>query len=181
MKTNFTAIFLVLISAIINTDNVFAQNADKNIRPFSFTNSRNNAFKYMVIINDNSRNMATSYLRVMQTFIRDFEKAANESWHRINEKFVVHFTIDGKQTTALFNKKGKLLSKLSNCSEKDLSAETRELIKNSYSGYNIIRVIKTYHDGINFLIVQLEDDRSFVNLWWKNGEMQEELKYQKFK
>src|SRR4051794_30804950 len=147
MKTNFTAIFLVLISAIINTGNVFAQNADKNIRPFSFTDSRNNAFKNMIIINDNVRNMATNYLRIMQTFARHFEKATNESWYRIKENFVVHFTIDRKQTNAVFNKKGKLLYSLSNCSEKDLHAETRELIKNTYSGYNIIRVTKTYHDG----------------------------------
>jgi hypothetical protein len=159
------------------TSNSFAQNSDKNINPFSFTAGLNNIFKKTAIVNNKSLNMATSYLRVMQLFTRHFEKATNESWYRIEKNFVVDFIIDGEKTTAVFNKKGKLLYSLSNCTEKDLSAETREFIKDNYFGYNIIRVIKKFYDEKNILIIQLEDDRSLINLWWIDGEMQEPEKY----
>ena len=177
MKTAFIAMLWGIILTTTNADGVFAQNSDKNIDSFSFTAGLNNFFKNTAIVNDKSLNMATSYLRAMQSFTRHFEKATNESWYRIKKNFVVHFTIDGKKTNAVFNKKGKLIYSLSNCSEKDLPPETRSFIKNNYFGYNTIQVVKKYYDEKNLFIVQLEDDKNLINLWWIDGEMQKPIKY----
>jgi hypothetical protein len=125
--------------------------------------------------------MAASYIQVMRSFTFHFEKATNQSWSRYKKNLIVHFTIDGRKTTAVFNRKGKLLNSLSNCSEKDLSLETRAFISTTYNNYKIVCVTKAYYRGENRLVVLLEGEKSFIYLWWKDGEMQEPMECEEVK
>ncbi|HEX5151468.1 MAG TPA: hypothetical protein VFW07_08460 [Parafilimonas sp.] len=89
--------------------------------------------------------MATSYIRVMRSFTFHFENATNQSWFRYKKNFIVHFTADGKKENAVFNKKGKLLYSLSNCSEKDLPQQARTFININYHDCKIICVTEAYY------------------------------------
>jgi hypothetical protein len=58
-----------------------------------------------------------------------------------------------------------------------LPVETKEFIRGTYFGNSSMGMTKIYCNERNRLVVQLEDDRSLINLWWIDGEMQEPEKY----
>jgi len=178
-------LLILIITPIIFSWHCYAQTSHSQL-PFTADafvtkplHGSNDFFNSTIIANDNSRSMATSYIRVMQSFDFHFENATNQSWSRHKKNFIVHFTIDGKKTNAVFNKKGKLLYSLSNCSEKDLPDASRTLINTTYGDYKIFCVTEACYRGENRLVVVLEDEKSIVYLLWKNGKLQEPMKCEK--
>ena len=70
-----------------------------------------------------------------------------------------------------------LIYSISACPEKYLPVESKEFIRGTYFGYSSMGMTKIYCNERNRLVVQLEDDRSLINLWWIDGEMQEPAEY----
>jgi hypothetical protein len=118
---------------------------------------------------------------VTNAFGKSFKSATNVNWSKVDKNFQASFTVDGKETKALYNKKGRLVYTISYGSEKDLSSENRKMVKGAYVDYTITSAIEIKEDNRTIWVIKLEDITSLVFVRLENGTLEETKYYQKAK
>ena len=81
--------------------------------------------------------------------------------------------------SAYFKKNGSLVYHLSYGYEKDVPAEIRRLVNNTYTGYAISRAILVKAQNRNIWVVNLEGLKRWVIISIEDGELQEVKNFEK--
>ena len=119
--------------------------------------------------------------KVLVAFKKSFDKVTNPTWSGVGKDFLVRFTINGKERSALFTKKGALVYSIVYGAENDLPAESRRLVKGAYVDYTITSATEVKEDNRTIWVIKLEDASNLVFVRVENGEMEETAHYQKAK
>jgi hypothetical protein len=119
--------------------------------------------------------------KTLSAFAGMFKGASDAHWYAVENKFLVKFSADGRESTALFNKKGDHLYTISYGFEKHLPAAVRKLVKINYFDYEITRAIEVNSLGKTAWIVKLEDANRMITVKVAGGEMEETENYRKSK
>src|SRR4051794_40659980 len=106
-----------------------------------------------------SSNVSTE---VTKSFNKEFKKALNPKWFAVDKDYLVKFIQDDMSNSAYFKQSGSLVYHLSYGYEKDVPAEIRRLVNNSYSGYAISRAILVKAQNRNIWVVNLEGLKRWV-------------------
>jgi len=167
-----SSLAVILITAMVNTAS--AQGGGSNAQP-----QKVNFDKNSVDLKESSNssaflspmNSADVNKRAAKDFAKSFKNAASAIWYPNGKGFTVRFQDNGTKTSAEYDKKGNWKSTVSYYGEDKMSKELRKQIKSTYFDYKINQVIEIHTlDGSGF-IVQLEDEKSFLNIRVVEGEM----------
>ena len=118
---------------------------------------------------------------VLAAFQKDFGNVPNVKWSIEDNGFMARFINDSRKTTALFDKKGRVVYSIAEGTIKDLPAETRKLVRSVYYDYDITmtKMVNSNHKKAWF--INLEDDKSYVTIRVMNGSIIETGNYRKSK
>ena len=179
MKTSVLRQFgLVLGATVIMANNLIAQSDEflalqhvKNPIPdYRENSSGNNTLTDPVVSS-----------KTLSIFAAMFKGASDARWYEIDNKFMVKFDRDGRQTTALFKKNGAHIYTISYGFEKHLPADIRRLVKINYFDFEITNAIEVNTLGKTAWIVKLDDQHSMVTVKVVDDEMEEVENYRKSK
>lgn len=179
LNTQFISRFCGCLLSILLISQTFAQKSDdKKLATLLYT-------KDVAGIGENGSTAGIENMnvnaKVSGAFEKSFEKATNVNWSGAGKDFLATFTTEGKERRALFNKNGRVLYIINYGTEKDLSAETRKLVKGAYVDYSIASAIEVREDNRTIWLVKLEDSLNLVFVRVENREMEETKHYQKAK
>ena len=165
-----SSLAVFLITAMVNTASAQGTNAqaqkvkiDKNSVEL-LESSNSSAFV-------NAMNSSDVNKRAVKDFEKSFKNVASAIWYPNGKGFTVRFQNNGTKTSADYDKKGNWKSTVSYYGEDKMSKELRKQIKSTYFDHKINQVIEIHTlEGSGF-IVQLEDEKSFLNIRVIEGEM----------
>ncbi len=179
MKTSIIRQFgLLLGTTFVLTSSIIAQSADF----LAFQQVKNPIPDYRVDSKGNSTiTDPVVSPKTLNSFAGMFKGAANARWFELDNKFLVKFNKDGRETTALFSKKGKHIYTISYGSEKHLPADVRYRIKSSYFDHEITFVIEVNSLGKTAWLAKLEDEKRMITVKVVDDEMEETENYRKSK
>jgi hypothetical protein len=169
-----SSIAVILITAMVNTAS--AQGSDKN--GLALLESSNSS-KTSPTVKSISRADVNS--KAVKSFEKSFKNAADALWFPNGSGYTVRFNNDGIRSSAEYDKKGRWISTVSYYRENRMSRELRKQIKSTYFDYKINQVIEIHTLLGSAVIVQLEDEISFLNIRVVDGVMDvyEEIQKQK--
>ena len=179
MTTRITSHFCGCLVSILLISNAFGQQTGDK----TFSYARSEKVLSMMDANTNSQPVETVNIntKVTNAFGKSFKSATNVNWSKVDKNFQASFTVDGKETKALYNKKGRLVYTISYGSEKDLSSENRKMVKSAYVDYTITSAIEIKEDNRTIWVIKLEDIKSLIFVRLENGTLEETKHYQKAK
>jgi hypothetical protein len=119
--------------------------------------------------------------KTLTAFASMFKEASDARWFEIDNKLMVKFDREGRQTTALYNKNGKHIYTISYGTEKDLPKDVRRLVKINYFDFEITRATEVNTLGKTAWIVSLDDHDRLITLKVVDGDMEETENYRKQK
>ena len=111
--------------------------------------------------------------KVSKAFESSFGRAEKVRWYEKSRKDLVKFIMDDLEHIALFNKDGSLFYHLSFGLEKNLPAEIKNLVNNSYPNYSISKVVHITQNGRNYWILNMDSDQYFKILNVEGGKIKE--------
>ena len=114
-------------------------------------------------------------------FKKDFGHATDVKWSLENNGFMARFINDGRKTTVLFDKKGRIVYSIAEGTIKNLPSETRKLVRSIYYDFDITstKEVNSYQKKAWFM--NLEDETSYITIRVMNGEIVETGNYRKAK
>lgn len=179
MKTSIIRQFALLLgTTFVMTGSIIAQSADF----LAFQQVKNPIPEYRV--DSKGNNTLTDPVvssKTLNSFAGMFKGAANARWFEVDNKFLVKFNKDGRETTALFSKKGNHIYTISYGSEKHLPADVRYRIKSTYFDYEITHAIEVNSLGKTAWIVKVEDEKHLITVKVVDDEMEETENYRRAK
>jgi hypothetical protein len=119
--------------------------------------------------------------KTLNVFAGMFKGASDVRWFELDNKFLVKFIKDGRETTALYNRKGMHLYTISYGSEKHLPTDLRRRIKSAYFDYLITLVIEVHSLGKTAWIAKVEDENRMITVKVVDDEMEETENFLKSK
>ena len=109
--------------------------------------------------------------RAIQGFEKKFPGATGISWTKAGNNFAVRFTQGGIQHIAFFTPKGACNAYIRIYYEKDLPADVRTLVKDTYPDCKISLVKEVNHYGTTAYLVTIEGLTTWKTIRVVNGEM----------
>ena len=106
--------------------------------------------------------------------------AENVSWYQVNKGFVAKFTINDLMYQVLFNRKGRLVYKITYGKETHLPPDIRKMVKGNYVEFIITAASLVEEADRKIWVINIEDDSKYVIVRVENNEMDENLKYKKY-
>ncbi len=119
--------------------------------------------------------------KTLNSFEGMFKRATNARWFEVDNKFLVKFTRDGRETTAVYNKKGMHIYTISYGSEKHLPADVRMLVKTNYFDCEITHAIEVNTLGKTAWIVKLEDQSRMITVKVLDDQLEETENFRRAK
>ncbi len=179
MKTSIYRQFsLLLITIFVITGNTFSQSSNflewQNLKhqiPEYREDSKGNSTLTDPVVSS----------KTLSAFAGMFKGVTDARWYELDNKFLVKFNKNGRETTALYNKKGMHIYTISYGSEKDLPADVRHMIKSSYFDYEITLVIEVNSLGKTAWIAKVQDETRIITVRVLDGEMEETENYRRAK
>jgi len=114
-------------------------------------------------------------------FKKDFGNVPDVKWSLENNGYIARFNNDGRKTTVLFDKKGRIVYSIAEGTIKNLPVDTRKLVRSVYYDYDIKMTTEVNSHNKKAWFINLEDETSFVTVRVMNGEILETGKYRKSK
>ena len=158
-KFRITALLALLLIA----GNSFAQTANVETLPFSLRNV----------------SYDKTYASVLTNFHKLFSNAENVSWYNVQKDFGAKFTMNELRYRVLFNKKGKLVYKITYGQEKHLPVAIRKAVKREYVEFRITAASLVEEANRSIWVIHLEDDWEYVIVRVEHNEIDENAKYKK--
>jgi len=109
--------------------------------------------------------------KVSDSFDLLFKGAVASEWTAFNKNFIVNFNLDNQKSKAEFTDNGRLLYLIVYGHEKEMPADLRNIVKNSYFDYAINSTVKIKFEGRIFWIINLEDVNQFIVLRVEDDDM----------
>lgn len=120
------------------------------------------------VLNFRTTNAASSTVslsaKLNKTFSKLFKGATGMNWYVCHDKYVIRFMLDGLQHQAVFNKYGELIYQFNYCTEKDLPADVRKLVRSNYYDQHITWVNKVEQDNEVTWVITVEDDSEIIKV-----------------
>ena len=110
-----------------------------------------------------------------------FPNAENVSFYNSDENLGARFTMNSLRYRVLLNKKGRLISKITQGTEKILPTDLRKMVKREYVEFIITAAALVEEGNRQIWVIHLEDDSQYVVARVENGELNENMKYTKAK
>jgi hypothetical protein len=163
MTTQIKFRFVGLLAFLFTVSNSFSQSSNVENLQFSLRNI----------------SYDKTYSSVLTNFHKHFSDAANVSWYHVKKDFGAKFTINDLRYRVLFNKKGKLVYKITYGKEKHLPVEIRKAVKREYVEFRITAASLVEEANRSVWVIHLEDDWEYVIVRVENNEIDENMKYKK--
>jgi hypothetical protein len=109
--------------------------------------------------------------RVLKSFKKDFKSDAQVIWSAEEDFYCAYFVSGGVQHRVNYNKKGKLLQTIKAYSPKYLSNDVKNLVEESYDGYDITGISEVIIGANTVYYVNIESRRKLKVLVVYNGEI----------
>jgi hypothetical protein len=129
-----------------------------------------------IISNPENENVSE---KVLKHFNRKFTNAGNIKWEQAGDNFLATFSTGETTTTSLFDKKGRMIYSVSYGSEKQLPADVKNMITNTYENYTITGVAKVLQDDRKIWVAKLTGKFDYVTARVEDGEIEEVENFQK--
>ncbi len=154
---------IILITAMVNSAS--AQGNSQSQKMIIESPSANSAVTANAITSTDVNSKA------VKDFQKSYKNAASAIWYPNGKGFTVRFHENGTKTSVDYDKKGNWKSTVSYYGEDKMTKDLRKQIKSTYYDYTINQVIEIHTlDGSGF-IVQLEDEKTFLNIRVVDGTM----------
>jgi hypothetical protein len=131
-------------------NNSFAQDTSKvvNLTPVVVTGAASSSFS----------------AKALTAFTKAYPNAMDVKWYKVEENFLVTFTLDDHQNRAVYDKKGSQVYALMYGTEKDLAKSLRKLIYVDYEDYDITAAVHITQGDDNMWVVTLHSKKDFLTL-----------------
>jgi hypothetical protein len=119
-------------------------------------------------------------IRAVKDFAKTFSSVKNENWVLANDGgFIAKFSQNGIKNRVDYDRKGRWVQTIRYYGEKNLPADVRHHIKSAYYDFTITQVEEiVLPDKIAYL-VHMNDEKSWVNILYYDGEMRVLEEYSK--
>lgn len=121
------------------------------------------------------------YSKVLTQFETLFPNAENVNFYDLRKDIGATFKINDLRYRVLFNKKGRMVYKVTHGKEKHLPTDIRKLVKREYVEFIINDASLVEEAGRKIWVINLEDDSEYVIARFENDELNENMKFQKQK
>ena len=165
MTTQIKFRLLVLLAILFMGSNSFSQSSNVKNLQFSVKN-----IPY-----------GEPYSKVLTQFETLFPNAENVNFYSIKKNIGATFKINDLSYRVLFNKKGRLMYKVTHGKETHLPKDIRKLVKREYVEFNITAASLVEEAGRQIWVIILEDDSEYVIARFEDDELNENMKLQKQK
>jgi hypothetical protein len=122
-----------------------------------------------------------AYTTVQAEFDKLFSKAENVTWYNLKKDYGANFTIDDIGYRVLFNRKGKLIYKITYGKEKQLPVLIRKMVKSNYVEHLITAASLVEENDRKIWVINLEDESRYVIVGIENNQISENMKFKKQK
>jgi len=116
---------------------------------------------------------------VSKAFNKTFKDAMNPKWYTVDKDYLVKFIQKDMNNNAYFKKNGSMVYHISYGYEKNLQADLRQLVTDSYPEYNISRAINVKAQGRNIWVINLEGMKRWVVVSIEDGTLEEVKNFEK--
>ena len=178
MKTPIYRQFSFLLATILITGSTFSQSSnflEGNKLKFSIPDYREDSKGHKTTTDP----VVSS--KTLNAFASMFKGASDIRWFESDNKFLVKFYKNGRQNTALYNKKGMHLYTISYGTEKHLPVDVRSLVKSTYFDFEITLSIEVNSLGKTAWIAKMENDKRLITVRVLDDEMDEIENFRKSK
>jgi len=180
MKQIFFAFALISLD-LLGTAQSFAQAAlrkNENAKPVSISfitdaSVTNNAGALFNL------NAAASRIKVQRSFIAYFGENAENNWSMVGKDFLNRFHSNGLLINALFTKNGRLIYTIRYCTEKNLPADIRKIVKREYYDYTITMAIEVKESDRDIWVIKLDSPSEQITVRVEDGEMEQVQQFEK--
>lgn len=155
--------FVALLASLFIASSSFSQTANVETLPFSLRNT----------------SYDQSYSNVLSGFQKLFSNAENVAWYNVKKDFGAKFTMNDLRYRVLFNKKGKLVYKITYGQEKHLPVAIRKAVKREYVEFRITAASLVEEANRSIWVIHLEDEWEYVIVRVEHNEINENAKYTK--
>lgn len=114
---------------------------------------------------------------ILGAFKELFPASSNVKWYRVEDKFLVEFSMEERKQKAFFNSKGKLLYHISFWKANELPFAVRKLIKREYVEWNILHPTRVKERGQEVWIADLTDGENLVTVRVEDDYIDEVSRY----
>ena len=115
--------------------------------------------------------------RAIRDFIRRYDYTTGEKWYQLTKGYVAFFEKDNVSFIVSYDIKGYWISTMRTYTEKYLPSAVRHPVKSAHYDFNIylVREIESNDQPLIYFIYlrKVEDQTSFKNIVYSDGEMQE--------
>jgi hypothetical protein len=116
---------------------------------------------------------------VTRSFDKHFKDATNAKWYVADKDYLVKFIQKDMNNNAYFKENGRLVYHISYGYEKNLQADIRQLVKDSYPDYIISRAIQVRAQSRNIWVINLEGIKRWVVVSIEEGNLEEVKNFEK--
>jgi hypothetical protein len=99
---------------------------------------------------------------VDKAFKRTFPDAAHLRWYTVDKNYLAKFIQEDLSHQALLSKKGRLKYDITYGGEKQLPADVRQKVKDSYEDYKVTSVANVKESGRNIWVINMESPSHFA-------------------
>lgn len=107
--------------------------------------------------------------KVQTSFKKEFSKAENITWSKVNELYRAQFVLNGHVVFAFLNEDGEVVSAYRNILSTQLPLQLLSQIKQDYSDYWINELVELTKDKETSYYVSLENGNDQIVLKSENG------------
>ena len=162
----------ILTLAIINP--AFSQKANKVLPEDSLLSSIEVSSPYPVVTPGYINDISTKAIR---DFVRRYKYTQGEKWRKVIDGYIALFEKDNIAFKVSYDLKGYWISTTRTYTEKYLPTAVRHPVKSAHYDFSIylVREIQYYNQPLIYFIYlrKIDDETSFRNIIYSNGEMQE--------
>ena len=130
-----------------------------------------NVSRHETMLNAPAKPASKADLKALKNFDRQFKGEANVNWYTGKETITASTTLNGKQVTVVYNKKGRWLRNMYRYDESRLPRDVRHTVKRVYYDF-AITIVQEIREGINtFYVIHLEDKTDYKQVCVFEGEI----------
>ena len=162
----------ILTFGIINP--TISQTLNKDLPKDSASSSKEVAYPYPFVAAGRVNEINS---RAIRDFMKRYDYMPREKWTKVINGYVAFFEKDEIKFKVSYNIKGYWMSTMRTYAEKYLPSSIRHPVKSAYYDFNIylVREIECDERPLTYFIYlrAAEDEMSFTNIMYSNGEMLE--------
>jgi len=162
----------ILTLAMINP--TFSQEANIYLSEDSLSSSKEFSSPFPMVSPGHINNISS---RAIRNFIRRYDDATGEKWYKLAKGYVAFFEKDSIRFIVSYDINGYWISTMRTYTEKYLPSAVRHPVKSAHYDFNIylVREIESNDQPLIYFIYlrKVEDETSFKNIVYSDGEMQE--------